>query len=226
MMRPKYYIISLRQMRKNKSFVFLFTFLVMIIIMYAWYQKIIYPTLLEFCKSHGYSLAMRSTESAIRTNLENLKDNSIISAKYDENQNLTAIQTNTGTLNSVSNGIAIDIENNIANVGENSIKIPFGLFFNLGIFGGNGVKVKIKTVPTGDTKIECISQFDSVGINQTRHRIIFKIKTNYTLLAPIYLKNQFYEKEIVIAETVFTGNIPESYYNLDLNEPMDTLNVL
>ena len=97
--------------------------------------------------------------------------------------------------------------------------------FNTGIFGGAGVRMNIKTVPVGDTKIECISEFDSVGINQTRHRIVLKVKTYFTILAPVYLKNECYEKDVVLAETILNGDIPETYYNLDLKEDKDLLNL-
>ena len=99
------------------------------------------------------------------------------------------------------------------------------LFFDLGIFGGAGVKVSIETVPLGDTKIECISQFDSVGINQTRHRILLNIKTYFTIVAPVYLRNECYEKEVVLAETILNGDIPDSYYNLDLTDSSELIDL-
>ena len=117
------------------------------------------------------------------------------------------------------------IEQNIANIDSWNLKIPLGLFFNAGIFGGEGIKVNIKTSPIGDTKIDCISEFDSVGINQTRHRILLKIKTTFVIVAPVYVNNQFYEKEVVLAETVLNGNIPDTYYNLDLSKASDLLEV-
>ena len=161
---------------------------------------------------------MKSTEQAIRSNLQNITYDSIISEVTDENGKIVALRTNTNELNRISNNLAIDIEENIARQNESSIKIPLGLFFNTGIFGGAGVRVKIKTVPLGDTKIECISQFDSVGINQTRHRIVLNIKTYFTIIAPVYLRNECYEKEIVLAETILNGDIPDTYYNLDLQK--------
>ena len=121
--------------------------------------------------------------------------------------------------------MSIDIEDNIASINESSLKIPLALFFNTGIFGGAGIRVKIKTVPLGDTKIECISQFDSVGINQTRHRIVLNIKTYFTIIAPVYIRNECYEKEVVLAETILSGDIPNTYYSLDLKDGSEILNL-
>lgn len=225
-MRIKYYRLSLRQMRNEKSFVLFLFLLIFFSSITTLYIKVIEPTLTEFCKSHAYSLAMNATEEAIRTNLEDVDYESVVTTITDENGKITAICANTKEINSISNSIAMDIENNISNIGKTSVKIPLGQFFNLGIVGGAGIKIKIKTAPLGDTKIECISQMDSVGINQTRHRIILKITTNFTITAPVYLKNQSYEKEVVLAETIINGDIPETYYNLDLDDQSDVLNVL
>lgn len=183
------------------------------------------PILIQFTKSNAYTLAMRSTEQAIRDNLKNITYDSIISEAKDENGKIVALQANTNELNTISNNLAISIEENIAKIDGSKIRIPLALFFNTGVFGGAGIKVNIKTVPLGDTKIECISQFDSVGINQTRHRIVLNIKTYFTIIAPVYLKNECYEKEVVLAETILNGDIPETYYNLDLTEPNDLLNL-
>ena len=217
-MRVKYYKLSLRQMKREKSFAFFLILLVIFSSLTTLYIKVIEPILIQFTQANAYSLAMKSTEQAIRSNLQNITYDSIISEVTDENGKIVALRTNTNELNRISNNLAIDIEENIARQNETSIKIPLGLFFNTGIFGGAGVRVKIKTVPLGDTKIECISQFDSVGINQTRHRIVLNIKTYFTIIAPVYLRNECYEKEIVLAETILNGDIPDTYYNLDLQK--------
>lgn len=224
-MRIKYYKLSLRQMRKEKSFVFFFIALIIFSSFTTLYKQVVEPILTQFTKSKAYILALRATEEAIRPNLESITYDSIISEVTDENGKIVALQTNTNELNKISNSIAMDIEKNIANISGTELKIPLALFFDLGIFGGAGVKVSIETVPLGDTKIECISQFDSVGINQTRHRILLNIKTHFTIVAPVYLRNECYEKEVVLAETILNGDIPDSYYNLDLTDSSELIDL-
>lgn len=210
-------------MKKEKSFVLFFILLIVFSSITTLYLRVIEPTVTEFTKSHAYTLAMRCTEDAIRQNLEDITYDSIISEVSDNNGNIVALRANTNELNKISNSIAINIENNISKIDSGELKIPLGLFVNAGILGGAGVKVHIKTAPLGDTKIDCVSQFDNVGINQTRHRILLQIKTYFTIIAPIYLKNQCYEKEVVLAETILNGDIPETYYNLNLQSSEELL---
>lgn len=224
-MRIKYYKLSLRQMKKEKSFVFFLILLIVFSSVTTLYNQVIEPILIQFTEANAYTLAMKCTEQAIRDNLDKVTYNSIISELTDENGKIVALKANTNELNRISNNLSIGIEENIASMDKSNIKIPIALFFNTGIFGGAGVRVKIKTVPLGDTKIECISEFDSVGINQTRHRIILNIKTYFTIIAPVYIRNECYEKEVVLAETILNGEIPETYYNLDLRDEGDLLNL-
>ena len=224
-MRPKYYKLSLRQMKKEKTFVLFFAFLIIFSSITTLYIQVIEPILVQFTRANAYTLAMRASEQAIRDNLKDINYDSIVTEVLNGNGEIIALKTNTNELNKISNNIAMNIEQNIANIDSGNLKIPLGLFFNAGILGGEGIKVNIKTSPIGDTKIDCISQFDSVGINQTRHRILLKIKTTFTIVAPVYVNNQFYEKEVVLAETVLNGNIPDTYYNLDLSKASDLLEV-
>lgn len=217
-MRTKYYTLGLRQMKKEKSFVFFICLVVFFSTITTLYKQMVEPVLYNFTQANAYTLAMNVTEDAILEITENIDYNSIISRVEDENGNLNALCVNTGELNRISNALTLKIGKEIADNESSKIKVPLALLFDTGIFGGSGFKIHIKTVPLGDTKIDCISQFDSTGINQTRHRIILDIKTYYTIIAPVYIKNECYHKEFVLAETIINGNIPNSYYNLDLTK--------
>ncbi len=224
-MRIKYYKVSLRQMKKTKSFVLFFVLIIIFSSITTLYIQVIEPILVNFTKSNAYSLALQATEQAIRQNIESVSYDNIISERKDENGKIVALCANTRELNRISNTLAINIEENISRIDESYIKIPIALFFNTGIFGGTGVRIKIKTVPLGDTKIECFSEFDSIGINQTRHRIVLKVKTYYTIIAPVYIRNECYEKEVVLAETILNGDIPETYYNLQLDDESELIDL-
>jgi len=146
-MRIKYYRLSLRQMKTEKSFVFFFILLIIFSSVTTLYIQVIEPILINFTRSNAYTLAMKSTEQAIRQNLENITYDSIVNEILDENGNIIGLRTNTRQLNSISNSIAMDIENNIANIDSGNLRIPLGLFFNAGIFSGAGIRVNIKTTP-------------------------------------------------------------------------------
>ena len=224
-MRAKYYKLGLRQMRKEKSFVF---FLVLVILFSSFttlYTQKIEPVLYNFTKANAYTLAMNSTEKAILSKIHNYSYDSIISKQYNENGKLVALYANTGQINGLSSELVLEIEKNILNTDMSAINIPLALFLDLGVFGGASAKINIKTIPLGDTKVDCVSQFDSVGINQTRHRIFLDVKTYYTIISPVYIRNECYHTEVLLAETIINGDIPSSYTNLDLTKLYDSISL-
>jgi len=224
-MRAKYYKIGIRQMKREKSFALFFAILIFSSTITTLYTQKLKPVLTNFVESNANALAMNSTEQAILKVIPNISYDSIISQSKDENGKIVALCVNTREINRVSNELAIKIEDNIQENKASNIKVPLALFFDTGLLGGAEIKITIKTVPLGGTIINCYSEFDSVGINQTRHRIILEITTSYTIIAPIYLKNEKYYKQLILAETVINGEIPDSYTNLDLSKLQDTINL-
>lgn len=224
-MRAKYYKISLRQMKNEKSFVFFFILLIIFSSITTLYIKVIEPVIIEYEKSNAYSLAMRTTENVIKNNISTISYDSVVTEMLDNSGNIIGLKVNTNDLNNIANKITMEIEDGIDSTDSSKIKIPLSLFFNIGVFRGVGIKVKIKTTSTGGTKIECISKFDSTSINQTRHQIILKVKTTYSITAPIYVKGESYEREIILAETIINGNIPNSYANINLGTTNDNVEI-
>ena len=72
---------------------------------------------------------------------------------------------------------------------------------------------KIENVGNVVTKLE--SEIISEGINQTMHRIYLNIECEATILTPYNTITQKIENQVLIAESVIIGNIPNTYYNIE-----------
>lgn len=219
-------MVTLRQMKINKSFVFFF-FLVMIFVITTSIQfKKMEASILEICKSNAHSIALKCTEDAISENIKGVTYSNIINIEKTKDGKIVAITSNVNELNKLSNNIITSIEENLEKRKNNKISIPIGTFFGSKTFGGYGFNIKIKTLPVGDVDIEYISHFDNVGINQTRHRIILKIKSKVKIIAPLNTVYEEYLKEVVVAETVLIGDIPNSYYNISGIDNLETKDII
>ena len=71
---------------------------------------------------------------------------------------------------------------------------------------------KIANVGNVDTKLE--SDFVSEGINQTLHRLYLVLTCEVTILTPYSTIKLKIDNQVLIAESVIIGNVPDSYYNL------------
>lgn len=226
-MRLKYYIVTLRQMKIKKSFVFFSLLIIVILVTTSIHYKKIEDSLLEICQSNAHSIALKCTEDAINENIKDITYSSIINIERTDEGKIVAITSNINELNKLSNNLVKSVEKNFQNIQTSKIVVPLGMLMGSEVFGGYGVNLKIKTLPVGDVNIEYISHFDNVGINQTRHRIIIKISSKAKIIAPLTTVLDEYSKEVVLAETIIIGDIPDSYYNINgvedlkMNELLD-----
>ena len=83
------------------------------------------------------------------------------------------------------------------------------------ILSGRGPDIPIKMSTVGNVETNLISQFSHAGINQTIHRIYLDVKCNVTILTPFDTVEQQITNQVLIAEAVIVGEVPETYYNLN-----------
>lgn len=58
------------------------------------------------------------------------------------------------------------------------------------------------------------SNFETAGINQTKHSLILEVIAQVRVLAPFVSEIEEYKNSIVIAETIIVSDTPSSYYNI------------
>lgn len=93
-------------------------------------------------------------------------------------------------------------------------KFLCGSFTGFKLLSGSGPGIKIRISTIGNVKTDLKSEFISQGINQTLHRIYLQVNCQVSILTPFNNITQDITNQVLIAENVIVGNIPESYYNL------------
>ena len=80
---------------------------------------------------------------------------------------------------------------------------------------GRGPKVNFKITSIGNIETKLNSEFSSAGINQTLHRIYLQIKCKVEILTPFNCVDEEITNQVLLAEAVIVGNIPNTFYNLE-----------
>ncbi len=135
----------------------------------------------------------------------------IISFVTDRDGRINAMTTNIVTANQLKSSLALSILTRITNVDETELGIPVGNLTGISILAGRGPEMKVKVIPIGSVQTELSSQFVSAGINQTQHRIIMEVTSNVDIILPSETVSTTVSVNVVIAETVIVGSVPESY---------------
>ena len=90
-----------------------------------------------------------------------------------------------------------------------------GSFFGSKLFAGMGPDINIKMKTSGSLDTDLRSEFTSAGINQTLHRIYLEVKCKVTILTPFETIDEEIYNQVLLAEGLIVGDVPNSYYNLE-----------
>ena len=96
-----------------------------------------------------------------------------------------------------------------------NIYINLGNFTGSKFLSGRGPKVSFKILQLGNVETDLKSEFVSAGINQTMHKIFLQVDCIIVIVTPFNQVEKKITNQILIAEAIILGNVPNSYYNLE-----------
>lgn len=145
----------------------------------------------------------------------------------DEAGNIVIIKSNVVPINNMVSDLTEAIQNRFNEMENTEINIPIGNLFGIYYFSGMGSSIPAKVRISGTLDTEIKSEFLSKGINQTLHRVYANFECYVKIITPIKNFEKKITNQVIIAEHVIVGNIPDTYYNLEgMNSSDDTLNVI
>lgn len=142
----------------------------------------------------------------------------IVYFEKDVNGGITALKTNMSEVNRLKTEILSAMNRGIEDISVEELSIPIGNFILPEIFSGKGflIPVRILSVSTSDASFE--NHFSEAGINQTLHQICMNIIVNLSVLTPTGTVKTQILTDVVVAETIIVGNVPERYVNVGIPE--------
>lgn len=132
---------------------------------------------------------------------------------YDESGRAASVEALTVNINRVQAELSEEINRRFAENTDATAKIAMGSLSGSYLLSGRGPMIKIQVCPVGKATVSLKSTFDSAGINQTRHRIYAEVSAELISSLPIYSFETTENFELLIAETIIVGDVPEfSHY--------------
>ena len=119
---------------------------------------------------------------------------------------------------------AIAAQENIDLLADEGIVLPLGSALGSGIFSGKGPRVRFEILPVGTVKTTFVTEFESAGINQTRHKISLEATASVRIVLPSGARTVSVQASALMAESILIGEVPQSY--IQVPETGDALNFL
>lgn len=141
---------------------------------------------------------------------------SVVKVEKDSEGNIIMLKANTLEMNKIACEVAVQAQNELEKEGNIDIEIPLVYAFKNNIFSNIGPSVSIKAEPIGNIEAKYSSQFESAGINQTRHKIYININTEVRIILPLSNDTINVNSQIPVAETIIIGKVPSTALDLQV----------
>lgn len=212
---------------KFKIGIFFCFLLLIIVFVIAYLNKVVNPVIIESSSAKTRSLSQKAVEEAIYETMKgtsiSLYD-SLIMINRDANGDVSYISTNSLQINMLARELAKASQSKLETLGAKGIDIPLGTFTGMPIFVGRGPNINIKMLPIGSINCKFKSEFINAGINQTNHKIYLSITSKVSVILPTANQNVETTTQIMIAESIIVGKIPQTY--LQSTSMDDMLNLI
>ncbi len=140
-----------------------------------------------------------------------IKYDDLISFEKDNEGKITAVKSNMPEFNRLQSEILKVILERLSDVSTKDLSIPVGSLTGSALLSGRGPGVKVRMQSVGSSRAHLENQFDTAGINQTKHRILLEVDVSVAILLPGFNTATQVSNAFTVAETVIVGTVPESY---------------
>lgn len=197
----------------RKYLIILFLLIVAVIIFFECHAV---PFQEKYIKTQAEILSNNAITEAVENVLVeyNYSYNDIANINYDNNGNVTSIETNTKNINALKSAINKAVQQKIGNGTDASVSLHIGAFTQLSLLSNFGPEVTFDFTFLGSFNSEIVSTFESAGFNQTIHHIKFIVHARIITLAPNYSDGIEYTTDFEIAQSVIVGDLPSTYANI------------
>lgn len=153
------------------------------------------------------------TNDAIAKQIENgnIAYDRIVYFEKDLDGRITALKTNIGEVNRLKSDILNIINDEILALDSTDIGIPLGSLFLPEFISGKGPEIPVHIIAIRNSDATFISHFSEAGINQTLHQVTMVVSVDVAVLVLGKTDTFTMTSEVVIAETVIVGAVPDTF---------------
>lgn len=141
----------------------------------------------------------------------NIQYDRIVYFEKDLDGRITALKTNMSEVNRLKTDILNLINNEILALDTADIGVPLGNLFLPEIFSGKGPVIPVQIIAIRNSDASFSSSFTEAGINQTLQKITLTVSVDVTILVLGETDSFTVSSQVVVAETVIVGQVPDTY---------------
>lgn len=226
--RKRIRIPNLKRLREINSLkiillIIFFTILVILIV----FLKTAYPVFKATCETAAASKGNKIVNDEVNKVMKGYTYNSLIKIEKDVNGKISFIESDSVKMNEVVSQIVSNIQKEFDKIPRITVFVNMGSVSGISILENYSPEFNIELESAGSINANIRTEFKSVGINQTQHKVYLDIDTRVGILTPFATFGKDINSDVLLTEAIIVGEVPDSYYNLEgMQSPEDTYNFL
>lgn len=159
-------------------------------------------------------ITAKVNEAVIQTLAEGDYDGDyFVTFQKSDSGEVSAISSNMARINELSSRV---LERVVGSTRENTVTIgiPTGNLTGASLLMGRGPRIPVKIVVLSSSRVEFDNSIVTAGINQTKHQITLRVTVDMEILVPWGTESTEVGTDVLIADTVIVGRVPDTYLNM------------
>jgi sporulation protein YunB len=213
--------------RKNSGKWFACLILLMVLALYSvvFTEKIIKPNVAAIAEVKVKAMITQIVNDAVREEFKtNTGISELLTIKTDQEGNITYVESNTIAMNNLASKLTQTVQNQYKWKDAVSLNVPAGSIVGSQILSQIGPDISLKVLPIGMSRVNFKTEFESMGINQTKYKVFLQMDSQARVLAPFSINNIEVQNTILVAEAIIVGEVPQSYVNVPKDGMLDATN--
>lgn len=213
-----------------KWFICLVLLMVLAVYSVVFTEKIVKPNLAAIAEVKVKAMITQIVNDAVHKQFKTGSEvTELLTIKTDKEGNITYVESNTAAMNSLATDLTQAVQDQYKWKNAVMLDVPVGSIVGSQILSQFGPNIGLKVLPIGMSQVNFKTEFESMGINQTKYKVYLEMDSQARVLAPFSINNISVQNTILVAEAVIVGEVPSSYINVPqgsdvTNPPIDPLN--
>lgn len=142
----------------------------------------------------------------------NIQYDRMVYFEKDLDGRITALKTNMSEVNRLKTDILNIINDEILALSTDDLGIPLGSLFLPELLSGRGPSIPVQILSIRNSDASFSSNFTEAGINQTLQQMNMHVSVDVAVLVLGQTNSFTISSQVVVAETIIVGDVPDTYF--------------
>ena len=177
------------------------------------------PLVFSLAEARSAAMASQVLYSALAEATEDgVNYDDLMNVHMDEHGRVALLSANTMRMNRLADRAGEAALRRLGNMTSERVSVPLGAALGMTLFAGSGPGIPVSIVPIGSVATEFATEFEACGINQTRHKVYLQLTASIRIVIPTGAKTTQVCANMLVAESIIVGSVPEGFVGYDLSE--------